>query len=189
VTDVTAPDRSPRTPRTSVSFRVSTGRTPRQSEPDVSGFQTSRRPELEELFEAYATFGNTQLGDALGPVLMDNANFAKLIRECGLLSSSLTSGDVDIVFSKVKSRGSRRINFEEFCTALGLIGERLLPDRDTSSAFHEVVGHVLTSDGPASRATVRSLMIFPCVSHCGLVSNKLGAPGGGSIGYFQQTHR
>lgn len=87
---------------------------------------------------------------------MDNANFAKLVRECGLISTSLTSGDADIVFSKVKSRGSRRINFDEFCAALGLIGERLLPDRDTSSAFQEIVGRVLTSDGPASRATVSS---------------------------------
>lgn len=74
------------------------------------------------LRQAYALFGVTASSETYGPVQMDNANFVKLCRECELVGPGFTSGDADIVFTKVKAPGTRKIGFSEFESAVGLIG-------------------------------------------------------------------
>ena len=74
------------------------------------------------LWQAYASFGITASSETHGPAQMDNANFVKLCRECELVGPGFTSGEADIVFTKVKAPGTRKIGFSEFESAIGLIG-------------------------------------------------------------------
>ncbi len=53
---------------------------------------------------------------------MDSALFMKMAKEAGLVGRACTPADVDVVFSKVKTPGLRKIGFEEFEMALALIG-------------------------------------------------------------------
>jgi hypothetical protein len=49
---------------------------------------------------------------------MDGVHFAKLCKECGIMSKRVPAARVDIVFNKVKTPGRRTINFEQFKMAL-----------------------------------------------------------------------
>ena len=40
---------------------------------------------------------------------MDGKTLAKLAKDCNLLDKKLTSVDIDLVFSKVKAKGARKI--------------------------------------------------------------------------------
>ena len=53
---------------------------------------------------------------------MDSALFMKMAKEAGLVGRACTPADVDVIFSKVKTPGLRKIGFEEFEMALALIG-------------------------------------------------------------------
>lgn len=79
---------------------------------------------------------------------MEGKNLAKLCRDCGLLSKSLTTIDVDIIFAKVrpyaarpmgltcsealaeavlaqvKAKGSRKISFSEFLNAVDSLAQK-----------------------------------------------------------------
>jgi hypothetical protein len=56
---------------------------------------------MEEKFKSFCAFGG---GGSGGAPLMDGAKLAKLCRDVKLLDKSLTSTDVDIIFSKVKAK-------------------------------------------------------------------------------------
>lgn len=49
---------------------------------------------------------------------MDNAKFAKLCKDSGLYKGGFTATDADLIFSKVKAKGERKISFQEFQGAL-----------------------------------------------------------------------
>jgi hypothetical protein len=55
------------------------------------------------VLQLYATFSGSPKGSGYvdKDVSIDNAMFAKLIRECGLLSRHCTLSDVDVIFAKV----------------------------------------------------------------------------------------
>ena len=50
--------------------------------------------------------------------LMENASFVKLFRDSGLLGKQFSSVDLDIIFSKNKTKGQRKINLQQFKDAL-----------------------------------------------------------------------
>jgi hypothetical protein len=54
---------------------------------------------LAHAFEAFANFGNTKMQQ--DSTSMDNTHFAKLCRDCNIVSKQVTSVDVDIAFKKV----------------------------------------------------------------------------------------
>ncbi|KAJ7313844.1 hypothetical protein JRQ81_005592 [Phrynocephalus forsythii] len=71
--------------------------------------------DLESAFRKYAVFGDTS---ASGND-MTSKNFSKMMKECGVMDGKLvTSTDVDILFSKVKTKGARNITYPEFQEAL-----------------------------------------------------------------------
>ncbi|XP_072860594.2 tubulin polymerization-promoting protein family member 2 isoform X2 [Pogona vitticeps] len=71
--------------------------------------------DLETAFRKYAVFGDTS---ASGND-MTSKNFSKMMKECGVMDGKLvTSTDVDILFSKVKTKGARNITYPEFLEAL-----------------------------------------------------------------------
>lgn len=55
---------------------------------------------MEEVFKSFCAFG----GDKSSAATMDGAKLAKLCRDLSLLDKNLTATDVDIIFSKVKSK-------------------------------------------------------------------------------------
>ena len=62
---------------------------------------------------------------------MDGRTLQKLLKDCKLLDSKLTTTDVDITFAKVKSGPSaKKISFAQFNTALGTFAAKkgLSPD-------------------------------------------------------------
>merc|ERR1711936_79493 len=65
-------------------------------------------------FEAFAKYGDTKADGTT----IDNKKFSKLCKECKIMNKACTSTDVDIVFSKVKTKGARVITFDQFCEAL-----------------------------------------------------------------------
>eukprot|EP00775_Hariotina_reticulata_P004264 gene4264-4515_t len=59
--------------------------------------------------------------DASGGVQLDGFRFAKLCREAGLVDRSFSSTAADLIFTKVKAKGAKKISFEEFNHALEMI--------------------------------------------------------------------
>ena len=55
--------------------------------------------------QLYATFNGSHTPRVASDITMDNAMFAKLVKECRLLGKVLTAGDADVVFSKSKAIG------------------------------------------------------------------------------------
>ena len=55
---------------------------------------------------------------------MESKQFSKLVKECKLLDKKFTNNDVDIVFAKVKVKGSKTISFGDFQNALAEIAKK-----------------------------------------------------------------
>jgi hypothetical protein len=64
--------------------------------------------ELQHHFEAFASFGGAHSKE------MDNSHFSKMMKECGLIDKVFTTTDVDMLFTKVKAKGERKITFQQF---------------------------------------------------------------------------
>ncbi|XP_051567080.1 tubulin polymerization-promoting protein family member 3-like isoform X2 [Myxocyprinus asiaticus] len=88
--------------------------------------------QLLNSFKKFAIHGDTK---ASGKE-MNGKNWAKLCKDCKVIDSkNITSTDVDIVFTKVKSKTSRVITYEEFQKAL----EELAPKRFKGQSKEEAL--------------------------------------------------
>ena len=102
---------------------------------------------LEEAFARFAGFGGGG-GAGSGAKEMDSSKFAKLCKECRLLDKkTLTPTDVDLIFTRSKPKGKRKISFEEFKVALGMIAAKKEVEEERLREL------VLASGGPASSGT------------------------------------
>jgi len=108
------------------------------------GKESNKMDELEAVFNQFSTFGNR----LDGPVMMETRNCQKLAKDCGLTGKKLTSTDIDIIFAKVKTKGKKKISFEEFLTATQFFAEKL----EISHA--ELVLRVVNSAGPRVNSNV-----------------------------------
>jgi hypothetical protein len=93
---------------------------------------------------------------------MDGKGLIKMVRDTGLLGGGLTQTEVDLIFAKVKSKGVRRIGFEQFLAAVSLMAEK------KGESFEEVVRVMLAAGGPVAHATKADnvrLHDDRCVSH------------------------
>ncbi len=63
-----------------------------------------------------------EFGGFVGLREMDSAKFAKLARDCGFVDRRLTPADVDLIFTMSKTKGLRRLHYEQFVDALNRIG-------------------------------------------------------------------
>ncbi|KAG7672993.1 hypothetical protein Ndes2526B_g08480 [Nannochloris sp. 'desiccata'] len=82
-----------------------------------------------------------------GEVGLDCSRFAKLCRECGLLSWGMTSQHVDVVYTASKPRSGRRLDFDHFVAALALVADR------RGQSLDQVAKLVADARGPAYRCT------------------------------------
>jgi len=70
------------------------------------------------------TLESVFLSFTAGKKEMSNKEFAKLIKDCGLLDKKLTSTEVDLIFSKVKTKTSKNLTYEQFEEGLKQAAEK-----------------------------------------------------------------
>lgn len=63
-----------------------------------------------------------------------------------VLDKAVTTTSVDLIFTRVKDKAARKIDFTQFKAALRLIGEAKFPGAD--DAYERVVAVVTTAEGP-----------------------------------------
>lgn len=80
---------------------------------------------------------------------LDNAKFAKLCRESGVIDKRVTPASVDITFSKVKSKTKRVIGYDEFLAALRSLAHEKYPADEPHAAADKLVEHIVSAGGPA----------------------------------------
>lgn len=107
---------------------------------------------LKSVFLAYGAFSHTHGTTAAE---LDNAQFIKLLTDCGLLKRKklFDRTKADLLFTRVKHHGSRRIGFDEFCAALHEVASVLHPEEDNATAFSIVEDQVVSIGGPKLKAT------------------------------------
>nr|XP_003225414.2 PREDICTED: tubulin polymerization-promoting protein family member 3 [Anolis carolinensis] len=90
---------------------------------------------LEESFRKFAIYGDTK---ATGQE-MNGKNWAKLCKDCKVIDGKgVTGTDVDIVFSKVKGKTARVINYEEFKNALEELAPKRFKDKNKEEAYESI---------------------------------------------------
>ncbi|DBA71896.1 TPA: hypothetical protein ACH3X2_010942 [Trebouxia sp. C0005] len=104
---------------------------------------------LRKIFTSFASFAVRVPVDDL-----DGAKFSKLCRDAKLLSKQFNAIDVDIVFAKVKVKGQRRITFDQFVNALGIIAEK------KGQSLKDVIQPILQAGGPSVTGTKAGYVKF-----------------------------
>uniref|UniRef100_A0A4X1UK58 Tubulin polymerization-promoting protein family member 3 n=1 Tax=Sus scrofa TaxID=9823 RepID=A0A4X1UK58_PIG len=90
---------------------------------------------LEESFRKFAIHGDPK---ASGQE-MNGKNWAKLCKDCKVADGKAVTGtDVDIVFSKVKGKSARVINYEEFKKALEELAPKRFKGKSKEEAFDAI---------------------------------------------------
>jgi len=78
--------------------------------------------------------------------------FAKLCRETGLINKTCTKTDVDLIFTKCKPKGARKLDWRCFKEALLQIGEKRFPktlkEEGKDAALKKVEEILAKSPGP-----------------------------------------
>ena len=104
------------------------------------GSEAEVRDRLHDVFKSYVALAGKE---AVG---LDGARFAKLCRDAHLVSPPIDGAAIDLIFTRAKERGARRLSFREFVVALGLVGDALYPgDQD---GFGKVRLHVCAGAAP-----------------------------------------
>lgn len=74
-------------------------------------------------------------GDDNEELMMDGATFAKFCRDCPKLGRRVGRTNVDLIFSKSKPMGVRRLDYEHFLDALLGLAKCIYPDEEPTVAF------------------------------------------------------
>ena len=85
-----------------------------------------------------SSFSETvQESDAVQNALqsMDGTSFSRMCREAPDLDQYIGRTEIDLIFSRVKPPGFRRINFEHFLDSLLALAVRIYPDEDPTIAL------------------------------------------------------
>ncbi|XP_045640817.1 tubulin polymerization-promoting protein family member 2 isoform X2 [Ursus americanus] len=91
--------------------------------------------EAGKTFQRFAVFGESSSSGTE----MNNKNFSKLCKDCGIMDGkTVTSTDVDIVFSKVKAKNARTITFQQFQEAMKELAQKRFKDKNPDEALENV---------------------------------------------------
>ena len=107
---------------------------------------------VHEAFLSFSSFGASKSTPRAVVVGEDGGGlecmrFAKLCRDCGLISRGMNGTHVDVVYAASKPRGARRLDFDHFLAALVLVADR------RGQTLDQVANMVANGRGPAVRAT------------------------------------
>ena len=94
--------------------------------------------DIRAMFDYYANFGRSTAQGTMDT--MDSFMFMKFAKECpGLLGGALTRTEVDLIFTKAKPKGERRLEFEHFLDALSAFSEKKYPGIDPADALQSLI--------------------------------------------------
>jgi hypothetical protein len=79
---------------------------------------------------------------------------AQLFKDSGLIDKALTQTDCDLIFTKVKAKGARKISYAEFLAALEQVAAK---KKTTADAIGELI---CAADGPRTSATKADYVKF-----------------------------
>lgn len=96
---------------------------------------------LQSAFLEFCSFGAGQKG---GGSEMDGRTLVKLAKDCKI---KVTRTDVDLTFTKFKSKGSRKISFSQFQDCLHEFAKR------TKTSYDTLEAQVINAKGPSSSGT------------------------------------
>ncbi|XP_069757546.1 tubulin polymerization-promoting protein family member 3-like [Narcine bancroftii] len=98
---------------------------------------------LHESFKKFAMHGDTKsTGNE-----MNGKNWSKICKDCNVIDGkTVTSTDVDILFSKVKAKSARAINFEEFKAALAELAPKRFKGQSQEEALQSIYGLIAGKD-------------------------------------------
>jgi len=96
---------------------------------------------LQESFGQFCSFGS-----ASAQTELDNAKWAKLCKDSGLIDKKFTKADMDMTFVKVVPKGKRKMAYSEFVEALRLVATK----KGVSS---EEVSAMVAAAAPSSSGT------------------------------------
>ncbi|MEJ1276118.1 zinc finger DHHC domain containing 1 [Cricetulus griseus] len=107
---------------------------------------------LEESFRKFAIHGDPK---ASGQE-MNGKNWAKLCKDCKVADGKAVTGtDVDIVFSKVKAKSARVINYEEFKKALEELATKRFKGKSKEEAF-DAICQLVAGKEPANLGVTKA---------------------------------
>lgn len=102
-----------------------------------------------QTFTQFSKYGDTKSDGTK----LDNKKFSKICKDSKIINKACTSTDIDIVFSKVKTKGQRVIDFDQFCTALKELSKKRFPKND--NAFDKTI-ELLNGVTPGNVGTTKT---------------------------------
>ncbi|XP_077347922.1 tubulin polymerization-promoting protein isoform X1 [Lithobates pipiens] len=125
---------------------------------------------FEEAFRKFAIHGDTR---ATGKE-MHGKNWSKLCKDCQIIDGkTVTTTDVDIIFSKVKAKSCRTITFQQFSDALEELALQRFKDHEKEEAVSMM--HKLVEGKSPVIAGVTKAVSSPTVSRLTDVSKFTGS--------------
>jgi ssDNA-binding Zn-finger/Zn-ribbon topoisomerase 1 len=97
---------------------------------------------------------------------MDNVKWSKLARECGLIGKSVTRTDIDMIFTKSKAKGARRLAFQDFVNALTAVAAKT--KHETLEDLVMAINHAgagLEGPGVAGGTKIKSKVTKVALNH------------------------
>uniref|UniRef100_A0A3Q2YRU0 Tubulin polymerization-promoting protein family member 2 n=1 Tax=Hippocampus comes TaxID=109280 RepID=A0A3Q2YRU0_HIPCM len=109
---------------------------------------------VETSFRKFAVHGDSK---ATGKE-MNGKNFAKICKDCLITDGkNVTTTDVDIVFTKVKSKSARVITFEQFIMALTELGPKRFKGKSKEEALQLLYGLIVGKEPANAGITVTAV--------------------------------
>ncbi|XP_010837710.1 PREDICTED: tubulin polymerization-promoting protein family member 2 isoform X1 [Bison bison bison] len=111
--------------------------------------------EAERTFQRFAVFGESSSSGTE----MNNKNFSKLCKDCGIMDGkTVTSTDVDIVFSKVKAKNARTITFQQFQEAMKELGQKRFKGKSPDEALENIY-KLMEGKDPATTGVTKATTV------------------------------
>lgn len=79
---------------------------------------------LKAVFEYYCEFGKTG-----ATTVLDSFTFQRLSRECGLIDAKCTKTDIDLIFTKNKTKTARNVTYDQYLACLHEIAAKKFPGK------------------------------------------------------------
>uniref|UniRef100_A0AC11EGC5 Tubulin polymerization promoting protein family member 2 n=1 Tax=Ovis aries TaxID=9940 RepID=A0AC11EGC5_SHEEP len=117
--------------------------------------QLTMASEAERTFQRFAVFGESSSSGTE----MNNKNFSKLCKDCGIMDGkTVTSTDVDIVFSKVKAKNARTITFQQFQEAMKELGQKRFKGKSPDEALENIY-KLMEGKDPATTGVTKATTV------------------------------
>ena len=116
-------------------------------------------PALKQIYTRFSTFGR---GHRIDPstVKMESKAFIKFCRDTSLINKKLSQTSLDLIFTRVKARGQRTIDFHGFLSCIELAAKQrgVTYDRFTT---HILKWHGLANDGSPTHQQREGPIVSP----------------------------